>query len=27
VVAGTLTPEQAIDRLMEITTKAEIFIR
>jgi glycerol-3-phosphate dehydrogenase (NAD(P)+) len=27
VVAGTLTPEQAIDRLMEITTKAENFIR
>jgi glycerol-3-phosphate dehydrogenase (NAD(P)+) len=27
VVAGVLTPEQAIDRLMEITTKAENFIR
>ena len=27
VVSGTLTPEQAIDRLMEITTKAENFIR
>jgi glycerol-3-phosphate dehydrogenase (NAD(P)+) len=27
VVSGALTPEQAIDRLMEITTKAENFIR
>jgi glycerol-3-phosphate dehydrogenase (NAD(P)+) len=27
VVSGSLTPEQAIDRLMEITTKAENFIR
>ena len=27
VVSGTLTPEQALDRLMEITTKAENFIR
>jgi glycerol-3-phosphate dehydrogenase (NAD(P)+) len=27
VVSGLLTPEQALDRLMEITTKAEIFIR
>jgi glycerol-3-phosphate dehydrogenase (NAD(P)+) len=27
VVAGLLTPEQALDRLMEITTKAENFIR
>lgn len=27
VVSGTLSPEQALDRLMEITTKAENFIR
>jgi glycerol-3-phosphate dehydrogenase (NAD(P)+) len=27
VVSGSLTPEQALDRLMEITTKAENFIR
>ena len=27
VVSGLLTPEQALDRLMEITTKAENFIR
>ena len=27
VVSGSLTPEQAIDRLMEITTRAENFIR
>jgi glycerol-3-phosphate dehydrogenase (NAD(P)+) len=27
VVSGSLSPEQAIDRLMEITTKAENFIR
>ena len=27
VVSGALTPEQALDRLMEITTKAENFIR
>lgn len=27
VVSGTLTPTQALDRLMEITTKAENFIR
>lgn len=27
VVSGSLTPEQAFDRLMEITTKAENFIR
>jgi glycerol-3-phosphate dehydrogenase (NAD(P)+) len=27
VVAGSLTPSQALDRLMEITTKAENFIR
>lgn len=27
VVSGTLTPSQALDRLMEITTKAENFIR
>jgi glycerol-3-phosphate dehydrogenase (NAD(P)+) len=27
VVSGSLNPEQAIDRLMEITTKAENFIR
>ena len=27
VVSGSLTPEQALDRLMEITTKAESFIR
>jgi len=27
VVSGALTPAQALDRLMEITTKAENFIR
>jgi len=27
VVSGSITPEQAIDRLMEITTRAENFIR
>ena len=27
VVSGTLSPDQALDRLMEITTKAENFIR
>jgi glycerol-3-phosphate dehydrogenase (NAD(P)+) len=27
VVSGSLSPEQALDRLMEITTKAENFIR
>jgi len=27
VVSGLITPVQALDRLMEITTKAEIFIR
>jgi len=27
VVAGTITPKQALERLMEITTKAENFIR
>jgi len=27
VVAGTITPTQALERLMEITTKAENFIR
>jgi glycerol-3-phosphate dehydrogenase (NAD(P)+) len=27
VVSGTLSPEQALDRLMEITTQAENFIR
>jgi glycerol-3-phosphate dehydrogenase (NAD(P)+) len=27
VVSGTLSPQQALDRLMEITTKAENFIR
>ena len=27
VISGSLTPEQALDRLMEITTKAENFIR
>lgn len=27
VVAGTITPTQALDRLMEITTRAENFIR
>jgi glycerol-3-phosphate dehydrogenase (NAD(P)+) len=27
VVAGTITPIQALERLMEITTKAENFIR
>jgi glycerol-3-phosphate dehydrogenase (NAD(P)+) len=27
VVSGTLSPEQALDQLMEITTKAENFIR
>jgi glycerol-3-phosphate dehydrogenase (NAD(P)+) len=27
VVSGALTPSQALDRLMEITTKAENFIR
>ncbi|MEY3849005.1 MAG: hypothetical protein RLZ20_505, partial [Actinomycetota bacterium] len=26
-VSGLLTPEKALDRLMEITTKAENFIR
>ncbi len=27
VVAGTITPKQALERLMAITTKAENFIR
>jgi glycerol-3-phosphate dehydrogenase (NAD(P)+) len=27
VVTGAITPTQALDRLMEITTKAENFIR
>jgi len=27
VVSGSITPTQALDRLMEITTKAENFIR
>jgi glycerol-3-phosphate dehydrogenase (NAD(P)+) len=27
VVSGAITPTEALDRLMEITTKAENFIR
>jgi glycerol-3-phosphate dehydrogenase (NAD(P)+) len=27
VVAGTISPSDALDRLMEITTRAENFIR